>query len=155
MGIDRESIKPFASPLVGFGGEVMFPMGIIPLPVTAGTVPQLAIVMIDFLVIDRPSAYYAIMGRPALNKFKAATSTYHLMMKFPTEEGVGVVRGDQLTARKCYNTSMKKVPDSTTLTVQRGTSRAARGSFDWGWKGLADRNLFRERSSRRPCEVPS
>jgi hypothetical protein len=39
------------------------------------------------------------------------------MMKFPTEEGVGVVRGDQLTARKCYNTSMKKVSDSTALTV--------------------------------------
>jgi hypothetical protein len=117
MGIDRERIKPFASPLVGFGGEVVFPIGIIPLPVTAGTTPQLAMVMVDFLVIDRPSAYNAIMGRPALNKLKAATSTYHLMMKFPTEEGVEAVRGDQLAARKCYNTSMKKVSDSTTLTV--------------------------------------
>jgi hypothetical protein len=39
------------------------------------------------------------------------------MMKFPTEEGVGVVRGDQLAARRCYNISMKKVSDSTTLTV--------------------------------------
>jgi hypothetical protein len=117
MGIDRERIKPFASPLVGFGGEVVFPIGIIPLPVTAGTAPRLATVMVDFLVINRPSAYNAIMGRPALNKLKAATSTYHLMMKFPTKEGVGVVRGDQLAARKCYNTSMKKVSDSTTLTV--------------------------------------
>jgi hypothetical protein len=39
------------------------------------------------------------------------------MMKFPTEEGVGVVRGDQLAARRFYNISMKKVSDSTTLTV--------------------------------------
>jgi hypothetical protein len=117
MGIDRERIKPFASPLVGFGGEVVFPIGIIPLPVTAGTAPQLAMVMVDFVVIDRPSAYNAIMGQPALNKLKVATSTYHFMMKSPTEEGVGVVRGDQLAARKCYNTSMKKVSDSTTLTV--------------------------------------
>jgi hypothetical protein len=39
------------------------------------------------------------------------------MMKFSTEEGVRVVRGDQLAARKCYNTSMKKVSDSTTPTV--------------------------------------
>jgi hypothetical protein len=54
MGIDRERIKPFASPLVGFGGEVVFPIGIIPLPVTAGTTPQLATVMVYFLVIDRP-----------------------------------------------------------------------------------------------------
>jgi hypothetical protein len=117
MGIDRERIKPFASPLVRFGGEVVFPIGIIPLPVTAGTTPQLATMMVDFLVIDRPSAYNAIVGRPALNKLKAATSTYHLMMKFPTEEGVRIVRGDQLAARKCYNTSMKKVSDSTTPTV--------------------------------------
>jgi hypothetical protein len=48
---------------------------------------------------------------------RATTSTYHLMMKFPTEEGVGEVRGDQLAARRCYNISMKKVSDPTTLTV--------------------------------------
>jgi hypothetical protein len=64
--------------------------------------------MVDFLVIDRPLAYNAIMGRPSLNKLKAATSTYHLMMKFPIEEGVVVVRGDQLAVRRCYNIFMKK-----------------------------------------------
>jgi hypothetical protein len=79
-------------------------------------VPRLSTVMVDFLVIDRPSAYNAIMGRPALNKLRAVTSTYHLMMKFPTEEGVGEVRGDQLAARKCYNISMKAL-DMTNLTV--------------------------------------
>jgi hypothetical protein len=91
MGIDHEMIKPFGSPLVGFGGEVVYPIGIISLSVTAGTMPRLSTVMIDFLVIDQPSAYNAIMGRPALNKLRAMTSTYHLMMKFLTEEGVGVV----------------------------------------------------------------
>jgi hypothetical protein len=116
MGIDRERIKPFASPLVGFGGEVEYPIGIIPLPVTAGTAPRQSTVMVDFLVIDRPSAYNAIVGRPSLNKLKAVTSTYHLMMKFPTEGGVREVRGDQLKARKCYNVSMK-ASDSTNITV--------------------------------------
>ena len=38
-------------------------------------------------------------------------------MKFPTEEGVGEVKGDQLAARRCYNISMKNVSDSTTLTM--------------------------------------
>jgi hypothetical protein len=52
-----------------------------------------------------------------LNKLRTATSIYHLMMKFPTEEGVGEVRGDQLAAMRCYNISMKKVSDPTTLTV--------------------------------------
>jgi hypothetical protein len=117
MGIDRERIKPFGFPLVGFGGEVVYPIGIISLPVTVGTTPRLSTVMVDFLVIDRPSAYNAIVGQPALNKLRAVTSTYHLMMKFPTEKGVGVVRGDQLAARRCYNISMKKASDSTTLIV--------------------------------------
>jgi hypothetical protein len=39
------------------------------------------------------------------------------MIKFPTKEGVREVRGDQLAARRCYNISMKKVLDATTLTV--------------------------------------
>jgi hypothetical protein len=117
MGIDHERIKPFGSLLVGFGGEVVYPIGIIPLPVIAGTGPRLSTVMVDFLVIDRPSAYNVIMGRPTLNKLKMATSIYHLMMKFPTEERIGVVWGDQLAARRCYNISMKKVSNLTTLTV--------------------------------------
>jgi hypothetical protein len=39
------------------------------------------------------------------------------MMKFPTKEGVGEVKSNQLVARRCYNISMKKVLDLTTLTV--------------------------------------
>ena len=48
------------------------------------------------------SSYNAIIGRPTLNSWKAVTSTYHLLVKFPTEYGVGEVQGDQLAARKCY-----------------------------------------------------
>jgi hypothetical protein len=83
MGIEQDRIKPFGSPLVGFGREQVQPIGITPLSVIVGTAPRLSIVMMDFLVIDRPSAYNAIIGRLALNKLKAATTTYHLMMKFP------------------------------------------------------------------------
>ena len=30
------------------------------------------------------------------------TSTYHLMIKFPTEYGVGELRMDQVAAHECY-----------------------------------------------------
>jgi hypothetical protein len=36
-------------------------------------------------------------------------------MKFPTEEGVGVEKGDQRMARECYNTSLKKLPEAMGL----------------------------------------
>ena len=109
MGINRDRIKPFGSPFVGFGGEQVYPVVIISLPLTARTAPKVSTVMVDFLVVDRPSTYNAIINRLALNKLRAASSTYHLMMKFPTEEGVGEVKGDQLAARRCFNISMKKV----------------------------------------------
>ena len=54
------------------------------------------------MVVDCSSAYNAILGRLTLNSWKAVTSTYHLMIKFPMEYGVGEVQGDQVTARKCY-----------------------------------------------------
>jgi hypothetical protein len=66
-------------------------------------------------VVDRPSAYNAILGRAALNELEAITSTAHLKMKFPTKEGVGEVRGDQWTARQCYNTSLKELPEKSNL----------------------------------------
>ena len=76
-------------------------MGIISLPLTAGTAPKVSTVMVDFLVVDRSSTYNAIIGRPGLNKLRAATLTYHFMIKFPTKEGVREVKGDQLTAMRC------------------------------------------------------
>ena len=57
---------------------------------------------LDFLVVDYPSSYNVIIGRPTLNKWKSSTSTYCLKVKFPIENGVGKVRGDQILARKCF-----------------------------------------------------
>ena len=37
-----------------------------------------------------------------MNKWKAATSTYCLKIKFPMDNGVGEVKGDQVLARECY-----------------------------------------------------
>ena len=57
---------------------------------------------LDFLVVDCPSSYNVIIGRPTLNKWKVATSTYCLKVKFLTDNGVGEVKGDQVSARECY-----------------------------------------------------
>ena len=52
-------------------------------------------------MVDCPSSYNVIIGRPTLNRWKAATSTYCLKVKFPTNNGVSEVRGDQILAREC------------------------------------------------------
>ena len=102
MRIDRERLSPINAPLVGFGGTKVFLFGAITLAVTAGDYPQQITKEITFLVVDCSSAYNAILGRPTLNSWKAVTSTYHLMIKFPTEYGVGELRGNQVAARECY-----------------------------------------------------
>ena len=53
-------------------------------------------------MVDCSSSYNAIIGRPTLNSWKAVTSTYHLSVKFPTENRIGEIQGDQLVARECY-----------------------------------------------------
>ena len=102
MGIDRARLIPTNAPLVGFGGIRVLPLGAITLSVTVGDYPQQITKDVTFLVVDCSSAYNGILGRPTLNSWKAATSTYHLMIKFPTEYGIGELRGDQMTTRECY-----------------------------------------------------
>ena len=53
-------------------------------------------------MVDCSSSYNAMIGRPTLNSWKAITSIYHLLVKFPTKYRVGQVQGDQLAVRECY-----------------------------------------------------
>ena len=63
--------------------------------------------MVNFLLVDQPSTYNAIIGRPTLNALRVIVSTYHLTMKFPIGDLVGEVRGDQAESRQCYAMSTK------------------------------------------------
>ena len=78
----------------------MFPLGAVTLSVTVGDYPQQITKDVTFLMVDCSSAYNAILGRPTLNSWKAVTSTYHLMIKFPIDYGVGELRRNQVAARE-------------------------------------------------------
>ena len=108
MGIGRERLEPVNTHLRGFSGEKVLPLGSIQLVLTLGEPPCQATTTARFLIVDAPSAYNMLLGRPSLNAIKANPSAYHLMIKFPTANGVGMVRGDQRVARECYSTSMKQ-----------------------------------------------
>ena len=80
----------------------MFSLGAVTLSVTVGDYPQQIIKDVTFLMVDCFFAYNAILGRPTLNSWKAVTSTYHLMIKFPTDYKVGELRGNRVAAQECY-----------------------------------------------------
>uniref|UniRef100_A0A2N9GXC3 RNase H type-1 domain-containing protein n=1 Tax=Fagus sylvatica TaxID=28930 RepID=A0A2N9GXC3_FAGSY len=83
MRIDKNQLRPIETPLVGFTGTSVYPLGIITLQLIA-----------------------------------AVTSTYHLLVRFPTENGIGEMRGDQAMARECYLTSTSTEPPHQALIVE-------------------------------------
>ena len=102
LKLDPGKLCPFKSPLVSFSGDKVYPKGIVALTVTVRSYPRQLTHQLDFLVVDCPSSYNMIIGRPTLNRWKAAMSTYCLKVKFPTENGVSEVKRDQVLARECY-----------------------------------------------------
>ena len=108
MGIRRERLEPVSTHLRGFSGEKVLPLGSIQLVLTLGEPPCQATTTARFLIVDAPSAYNMLLGRPSLNAIKVVPSAYHMIIKFPTIHGVGTVRGDQRVARECYTASMKQ-----------------------------------------------
>ena len=116
--LDKDKLRPMDAPLVGFTGDKVCPVGIVTLPITVGTHPKTVSKTIDFLVVNCPSAYNAIIGRPTLNRLRAVTSIYHLLLKFPTEYGIREVRGDQVAARECYLASLGPEGQNQTMTIK-------------------------------------
>ncbi|XP_073033890.1 uncharacterized protein [Primulina eburnea] len=88
--------EPVSTPLYGFAGHAIPHLGQIVLP------PK----MIAFTVVDTPSAYNGIIGRPSLKDFRSVASTYHQKLKFPVGKGVGGIL-DQKERIGGYNKGIK------------------------------------------------
>ena len=108
MGIGREKLEPVNAYLRGFSGERVLPLGSIQLVLTLGDPLCQATSTVRFLIVDAPSSYNMLLGRPSLNTIRAFPFAYHMVIKFPTANGVGMVRGNQRVARECYSASMKQ-----------------------------------------------
>ncbi|XP_074315176.1 uncharacterized protein LOC141651358 [Silene latifolia] len=74
MEFSEKDLQKKTIPLVGFSGETTNSLGEIVIPTYIGGVNKQVI----YLVIDGPSTYNVILGRPRLHLMKAVPSTYHL-----------------------------------------------------------------------------
>ena len=82
---------------MSFSGEVVQPIGSIHLPISIGAAPQRRTITTPFLIIDCPTAYNVILGRPAMAQMKVFISTHMLLLKVPTPYGTGTVRTEPRT----------------------------------------------------------
>ena len=118
MRIERERLVQTNAPLFEFGGTKVYLLSAVTLPVTVSDYPQQITKDVTFLVIDYSSAYNAILGQPTLNSWKAVTSTYHLMIKFPVEYELGEVCKDQVAAREYFIAMLETDDHFQTMSVE-------------------------------------
>ncbi|XP_052193804.1 uncharacterized protein LOC127802147 [Diospyros lotus] len=107
MGLGPKQLSPSPEPLYGFTGDAVVPIGRVKLPFTVGSPGREATAMAEFLIIDCPSAYNVVLRRPVMNELDMVASTRALTVKFPTNNGIGCVRGEQHLARRCYEDAVK------------------------------------------------
>ena len=119
LKVDPKIFRPFKSPFVSFSEDKVYPRGIIILMVTAGSYPLQVTNRHNFLVVDSPLSYNVIIGRPTLNLWKVATSTYCLKVKFLIERGIREIRGDQVLTRECYQAVLVSKENHTWIIEEK------------------------------------
>jgi hypothetical protein len=95
-------------------------MGYVTLLTTFGEKENAKTIKVRYLVVRTPYASYnIIIGRPTFNALGVAMSTLYLAIKYPLDKGrVGTIRGDQILARQCYESSLKiKKKEMSRLSV--------------------------------------
>ncbi|GKC46930.1 hypothetical protein Tco_1064652 [Tanacetum coccineum] len=92
----KNQLVPATTPLIGFSGEIIWPIGQIQLLVTIGDEEHAASTLMNFVVVRSPSPYNGIIGRPGVRKLQAVPSTVYGMLKIPVEGRVITLKSSRL-----------------------------------------------------------
>ncbi|GAU43325.1 hypothetical protein TSUD_390240 [Trifolium subterraneum] len=111
LQLTEENLVPYVgSDLQGLNGSTTKPWGYVDLIVTFGENKAMKSVKVKFLVVDCPSLYNCIIGRPTLAELFAVSSTIHLKLKYYTKDGqVATINGDIEAARRCFEAASKNL----------------------------------------------
>jgi hypothetical protein len=94
MHISLEFLKPTDCSFHGIvPGSANYPLGRIALNVCFGNRQNYRREKLDFKVMDWPSQYHAILGRPAFSRFMAVPHYTYLVLKMPGPKGIITVKG--------------------------------------------------------------
>ncbi|GJX53407.1 reverse transcriptase domain-containing protein [Tanacetum coccineum] len=97
----KKQLIPATTPLIGFSGKIIWPIGQIQLLVTIGDEEHSASTLMNFVVVRSPSPYNGIIGRPGVRKLQAVPSTVHRMLKIPIEGGLITLKSSRLVPFEC------------------------------------------------------
>ncbi|GJV19176.1 hypothetical protein Tco_1368196 [Tanacetum coccineum] len=92
----KNQLVPATAPLIGFSGEIIWPLGQLSLLVKIGDEEHSTSAWMNFVVVRSSSPYNGIIGRPGVRKIQAVPSTVHRMIKFPIVGGVITLRSSKI-----------------------------------------------------------
>ena len=108
LQLSTNELKPYTGCLYGFAWDKVVVRGHIELRTTFTDGTSSRTTSIRNLVVNAPSAYNILLGRPNLNRLGAVPSMRHMRMKLPSLEGAVItIKSDQREAKKCYENSLK------------------------------------------------
>ncbi|GJY43836.1 reverse transcriptase domain-containing protein [Tanacetum coccineum] len=105
------------TPLIGFSGEIIWPIGKIQLLVKIGDEEHSASAWMTFMVVISSSPYNGIIGRPGVRKLQAVSLTAHGMLKILVEGGVITLKSSKLVPLECAVVSGPEGTPSTTNPI--------------------------------------
>jgi len=119
LQLSPNQLWPYTGYLYGFAGDQVEVRGHIELRTTFTDGTTCRTENIRYLVVNAPSAYNILLGRPALNRIGAIASTRHMKMKLPFLDGMVItIKSDQKEAKKCYENNLKTKRGVFAVTTQ-------------------------------------
>ena len=116
LNLTNEDLTTYNSPLVSFEGKVFIPKGQIRLPMQAGS----EVVKVDFIVVNAFSPYTAIIAKPWLHALGVVSLTLHQKVKYPSEDQIEELVGDQSMAQQCLVSAILHQPVESSASVNDG-----------------------------------
>nr|GEV80736.1 hypothetical protein [Tanacetum cinerariifolium] len=97
----KNQLIPANTPLVGFSGEIIWPLGQISLLVRVGDEKHSTSARMNFMMVRSPSPYNGIIGRPRVRRIRAIPSITHRMIKFPVASGIVTLQSSRIIPLEC------------------------------------------------------
>ncbi|GJU64410.1 reverse transcriptase domain-containing protein [Tanacetum coccineum] len=106
----RSQMVPATTPLVGFSGEIIWPLAQISLLIKIGDEEHSRSAWMNFMIVRSPSPYNRIIGRPGIRRIQAVPSTAHGMLKFPVTGEIVTLQSSRIIPLECIMISGPGVP---------------------------------------------
>jgi hypothetical protein len=98
-------------------GAANYPLGKIELDICFGSSSNYHREKLEFEVMDWPSQYHAILGRPAFAKFMAVPHYAYLMLKIPGPKGTITVQGSSEVSNTC-DKELNRMAQTFSMTAE-------------------------------------